>query len=1237
MLPQLVRRLVSSSSVQLSRCDFRSGEGVQLSGWDGIVVAAEPTAFVPSGTSAWEVSVAKGADSKAGKDLEKRSSKPLEIDPCETTFVYVTARRWNGKNAWAESRRKEGRWRDVRAYDADDLEHWLESALPVHMWFSRLVGLPVDGADDALTFWEAYIASTQPELSADLALAGRTGVVEKIGQCLIERDEPLVLCADSSEEACVVLAAALQQLCVATLDAPSERVVFVHDSDAWRAAASTSGPLVLVAACDLDRAAIGSALKAGHKVVLPVGRDDEARGQAIEIPRLAETELVKALTGMGVPEDRVASLAAVARRGLMPLIEEMMIVRRARRPRWADPERIRSVIPALLVGQWTDNADGDRKAIEALAGLDYQTVRAELIRWSNDEDPPVRCRVNKWELISAERIWRLAASSLAEEDLERFYDVVTDVLGPADPKFDLERDRRWLAGIEGKRLPHSERLRTGLATTLAILGAHGHGFQIVGGISIGRVSSACVRDVLASTNWQVWASLPLCLLAEAAPDEFLDAVDRGLSGDKPFLARLIDDEESSFTASPSHTGLLFALETVAWSPDFLTRASVALARLARLDPGGTWANRPDRSLRTILLPWYPQTAANLAARLAAIDAVRSSEPSSAWALMRSLLPQMHDHSHETARPQWRDWAGGSGRSVTMRELADCASELISRMLQDVGTDGERWTELVSSTAHLPAAERERIYGRLESLRPSDLTGEARAQLWSGLRAIVARHRSFPDAEWALPLECVDRLAKLLSMFEPTDPLTTYVWLFSSRPTFTEGRGEDVREYRGAVDQARLDAVEALFRLQGLSWLSQFLKRIERPNELGRAIARASFAEASEDDWLRDPECSNDDPRREFIGGFVLQRFCVAGFDWVRAKLNEFQDTWTPEQRAAFLTNLPFRRSVWDIVESLDDPTVSAYWRTVAAWHVEPDDLETAVRALLAHDRAGAAIDLIGVHVHGGDLCPSLAADALEVYVYGSADGRSDRRVTGSDLADLLSVVAESRTVDEGRAARLEWALLPVLGIGTPGPKLLVRELARDPGFFTEVVAIVFRAEGEKRDESEDVDFERIQRAYDLLKAWRGAPLPGIPDGGAFDAKAVRSWLTSARNLLADVKRESVGMETIGRVLSAVCAGDDGIWPHEGIRDLIEESCCDDLERGLRLGKLNSEGATWKDPAVGGDRERAIAAQFDAWAKGARARWGRTAAMLRRIRDSYSSRAEAEDRDAEEFRHDGLGS
>jgi hypothetical protein len=85
-------------------------------------------------------------------------------------------------------------------------------------------------------------------------------------------------------------------------------------------------------------------------------------------------------------------------------------------------------------------------------------------------------------------------------------------------------------------------------------------------------------------------------------------------------------------------------------------AAFALARLAQLDPGGRWANRPDRSLNQIFLPWRPQTTATPDERLAVIDMLRRrAAPQVAWPFLAGLLPTPHSISETSHQPRWREW------------------------------------------------------------------------------------------------------------------------------------------------------------------------------------------------------------------------------------------------------------------------------------------------------------------------------------------------------------------------------------------------------------------------------------------------------------------------------------------------------------------------------------------------------------------------------------------------------
>ena len=79
--------------------------------------------------------------------LEARSVLPHLVRE-RSFFVFLTPRRFNQKAEWAAEQRKSPHclWRGVRAYDADDLEQWVESApAGIQAWLGRKIGLRPEG------------------------------------------------------------------------------------------------------------------------------------------------------------------------------------------------------------------------------------------------------------------------------------------------------------------------------------------------------------------------------------------------------------------------------------------------------------------------------------------------------------------------------------------------------------------------------------------------------------------------------------------------------------------------------------------------------------------------------------------------------------------------------------------------------------------------------------------------------------------------------------------------------------------------------------------------------------------------------------------------------------------------------------------------------------------------------------------------------------------------------------
>ena len=141
-----------------------------------------------------------------------------------------------------------------------------------------------------------------------------------------------------------------------------------------------------------------------------------------------------------------------------------------------------------------------------------------------------------------------------------------------------------------------------------MLGSHGESLSACPEGRPHQVAFQVVNELLGEADSRRWASLNdvLPLLAEATPDAFLSAV--GGASEKPddhfleFLQRKVMRFGGSFV-----TGLLWAMESLAWSGDYLIRVCGIIPNLSSLNTGGQWYNRPENSLITILLPWFPQT------------------------------------------------------------------------------------------------------------------------------------------------------------------------------------------------------------------------------------------------------------------------------------------------------------------------------------------------------------------------------------------------------------------------------------------------------------------------------------------------------------------------------------------------------------------------------------------------------------------------------------------------------
>ena len=558
-----------------------------------------------------------------------------------------------------------------------------------------------------------------PPLTPDLFLVNRADACAKLREVFDGTTMQLKLTTHYLDQIVDFVCAHMTSLGAENRMDVLSRSLIISGADAWNMICGQKEKHILIADPALDLSSdsgtklIQKARRAGHAVIFggPHGGVPDPASVTLPMPRSHQVQ--DALEKAGYNEERARTLAQKSNGNLATLLR--CVLNLSLMPEWSQSSDAAELAIAAILGAWNDDSEGDRVVIESLLGKVYGEWIGKMREIALRPGTPLIQRDGNWKFVSRYEGWYALGPRLFDEHLNRLLAMVVPVLRERDPQFDLPREERYLARIHGKVLTHSELLRNGLAESLALVGSHS---QALTSCSFGKaaaVAHLAVRDILDNADWVLWASLHdlLPLLAEAAPGAFLDAVEQTLSRHPCPFDELFAQESAALFGRNYMSGLLWALETLAWDPDLLSRVVLCLGGLAERDPGGNWANRPGNSLTTILLPWLPQTCAPIVKRVAALNALIAEHPATGWKLLISLLPEPHPISVRTRRPAWRttipdDWPEGA----TPNEYWQQVSQYAEMAVTEATTNGEKLSEIIDHVGDLPPRAQELLLDTL---------------------------------------------------------------------------------------------------------------------------------------------------------------------------------------------------------------------------------------------------------------------------------------------------------------------------------------------------------------------------------------------------------------------------------------------------------------------------------------------------------------------------------------------
>ncbi len=1238
--PYLISRLVRATTPANTQTDIPSGSAAYIGGWDGVVNCDEDTPNVPKGTSLWEFGTEADNKGKADDDYDKRTADPLGYTSADCVFIFVTLRYWKQKDKWITAKKAEGIWKDVRVYDSSILEQWLDNALSVSRWLSSRVGsYPFDGIMTADEFWEEW--STGPNgiaLSPEVVISGREFEQKQLLSILQAQPSIKAIKASTKNEAIAFIIAAAMQFPSNEPERFFSKSLIIDTEGNFRGIRiNTATSLNLIPRFE-ETQPLYVAVAKGHHVLIPLGADDTFNQETITLPTIDRDGQVDSLVKSGISKVDAEKFSRESGRNITIL--KKLVGFPHVKTKWIETENIREIIPVLILGRWNENFIGDIELLERLSGVKYSDYIITLTKWKNFEESPLIQIGETWRLTSPLDFWTNLSPYLTKKDFESIQEAFLFAFKNGNRIIE-PKDKKGFAALYNKQKMFSSWSREGLTQSLILIGQFGEGLNIPNFPKPQLWVDSLIHDLLNEASGEMWISIDheLPLISEASPISFLKAASNSLSKKQPEIMDMFKEVDGFLHSTSNHTGLLWALEGLAWLSEYLRDVSLILLKLARLDPGGNLSNRPINSLTEIFKPWHYQTIATYGERMEILKYISEQENESGWILLTRMLPDHHGVAHPTNKMRWRMFDINSNINYTHEEIWNTYSFAVELLISLFDNTEEKLSKLVDESVKLSPSDRDKVLAFVESEYSN--VNQEKYTTWHEIRKILSHHRSYPTADWSLPEKELIRYEALYIKLEPSDTIQRYVWLFNDHwPKFPEGNVYENNEFekkheqqQKKIDELRIEGLNKIIQQFGLDKTFELSKEVKEVWSLGETLAKIIKNEA--DELSLAELLKKDEEYKSLVHSFIFRKTIITNLNWAFSLFEKLQKKGFDNKALAQIF-VPLNQSLelWLYIGLTNEEIQKDYWLSMHPrfYHFKKDEKIIGLKNLIQYKRYFSAIDICS---HFAEEIPTeLLVNILQKSA--TEDANETIQIRGYEIGRLFETIDKRSDIEHSTLIQLEWLFLPILdSYGTSrNPKNLHDELSKSPEFFIDILKWVYIPKNKEilEEKRKDLSYKEVQnrakQSYQLLNSWK--KIPGLNDDNSIDSEFLLNWIESVRSLAEKVDRLNVADVHIGKVLAQYPENIPN-WPPNEIFDIIEKINTDSLKSNYSSAFFNKRGSSIRGPFDGGNIEREHAAYFNKLSDSYKNKYPNVSEIFKKLSEGYLLDAKRMDESAERDR------
>lgn len=1209
LLPELVRRLIETSVVNVDRLSFPSGDAVDLPGWDGVVSCGESIDVVPEGISLWECGATKDVKGKIDADFAKRDSNPLGYSKDSSTFVFVTPRKWTGAEKWVNNH--QAGWKKVVVYTAVELERWIERNPTVGMWLAeKLRILPAGGYLLPETYWAKWAQGEKITLPYQIILPGRQKTSKKVIDAC--KNASLLVLQALTHDECIAFAIASILTCEQSYSLRS-RVVVVTEKYALEDLVNHYDNLIILTTLTESLQYI---TKRGHCVIVASTPADQIN-EAVNLSIIEKQGFINALVDVGVNEIEARKAANDATR-------DVNILRRLfnisiEKPKWAEFSTLSVLLPAILVGKWNGNQEGDRELLEILAGMSYEQYESRLKLYLFEEDSPLVCIGGGiWRVRSPYEVMQYAKGLLTDSMMEKYRRVCLDLIQDDDPdaadEMMCEEFRIW----ENKQ-KYSPVIKTGAFQNLILLTLENNQRD--------PKLSFWVEETLKRMfeNWDLTRFLSnrrnFEILAEASPEAFLRLMES--MPDNIAIEIFSPRKQVFLTDRIYYAELLFSLEMLAWSEEYLNRVTKLLLRFSKYKNESNYSNKPINSLLNIYRLFHPQTYATFANRIMLLKECSTNYKEEIFKLCVKMCESLRTGCfYNNTYYRWRMFGASEPVSNDVAKIED-VDVVVQLMLQCCEPTAKNLSIILELSFNRNVGKNGNLI--VDFIRKHLICFEDRRVVADSLRKKINRYISYPNSCRSLSSADLDMYRSLLKDIEPKDLICKNLWLFESMYVrLPQKRTEDFnyeQEHRELLN-VRSELVRKIIETQGVDSVWGMVDMVKCPESVAECVVDVLK------DGLYETIC------RKYKSKQVCENFAQTYFRILSYKEPDVyqklaRQTVKNDADMVIVLYAPYyNRNMASIAYDFGGKIKEQYWKFVDVRFLEIEDSANVVRELVNVCRYSDAIDVIWRNLKTIEM-----SDVEIARIILGRITESEEPLARLDMYNLKKVLEKLDKSDDSEIisilVQVEFYLYEHLEHHMDMSKSrLVKELRNDPNLMMQLVEFAYKDDDGSSGvvEGDPIENKKIMARLAWHILHYGCPLtPSVNDEGVFDEEALSNYIDQFYELSRQKKRTRAADFVVGFMLGDGFCSE--MYPIDVLAKTVEKLDNDMVDEHVKIRIYNSRGVVTRACNEGGTQERELAAKYEKMKKQIQLLYPRMTKIFNELIDGYNYEASREDEKA----------